>query len=122
MSQPLSENSCKESQNLRSHAGQLLDMSKLTVAVQPSWRRVRLQGSEAAVLGREKSALEWLCRVGAFPCERPASFCMAVGRLSDGTHLARLVGQLLGRPIAGILHRPCTNDTRKSNMQKCEGV
>ena len=93
-------------------------MSKLPEAVQPSWRQVRLQGSEVAARARDSEALEWLCSIGAFPCERPGSFPFAVERLATGTHLARIAGELLDRPITGVLQRPCTDDTRKSNMQK----
>jgi hypothetical protein len=114
---------CKQSSKPGSGcAGKLVDTSNLDTAVQPSWRRVKLQGSEVTVVTREVAALEWLCRVGAFPCERSSSFCVAVGRLGDGTHLARIVGQILGRPIVGILYRPCSDEVRRGNMQKCAGA
>jgi hypothetical protein len=102
--------------------GHLVDTSNLATAVQPLWQRVKLQGSEVTVFNRVAAALEWLCRVGAFPCEVQSSFCVAVGRLGDGTHLARIVAQILRRVIVGILYRPCSDEVHRGIMQNCAGA
>jgi hypothetical protein len=99
-------------------AGHLIDLQHCSV-IQPSWRRFRLQGTEREVVERECAMLQWLTDIGAFLCGKPRSFHEAVALLQDGTALAGVVGRLLSRPVPGILHRPCTAETRLANKRKC---
>ena len=88
-------------------------------ATQPRWRHVQLRCSEREAKRREATVMTWLSHIGSVPCHSVHAFHELLPGLQDGTVLALAVRKISSRPVPGVLDKPCTMETRHTNISKC---